>query len=170
MKQRILSTKDLFNHIQEILKCYECNKLVFDMDTPLHLNDEEKLLNFLIPFAQGEDSYILGILDDNEKYLYGIVIFDNIRTDGETTTAQVHIVADKIIWGKTVKDVYQEILDCGLIDNIYCEIPQIAVRAISMCKRLGFKKTGYIPKALPYTNAKGEKKLYDINIFVYERK
>ena len=170
MKQRILYDIDIHRFIDDIKRCYDCNRLIFDMDTPLHLDDEELLEAFLVPFTQSEDSYILGILDDNEKYLYGLVIFDNCRTDGSCTTAQVHIVTDKAVWGKTIASIYREILDNGLIDIMYCEIPQIAVNAIGMCRRLGFKKTGYIPKALPYLNSKGEKKLYDLNIFVYERK
>lgn len=169
MKQRILYDVDIARYIDDIQKCYQCNNLIFDTDTPLHIKTAKEIEEFLIPYTQADDSYILGVLDDYEKYLYGIIIFDNIRTDGTVSTAQVHIVTDKAVWGKTIKDVYQDVLDFGLIDNIYCEIPQIAVRAIGMCKRLGFKKTGYIPKALPYINSKGEKKLYDINIFVRER-
>lgn len=170
MKQKILQTNDIAKYAEDIKRCYDCNKLIFDCDNPLRLEDVVDLCNFVSPYIDSDDSYVIGIVDDNEKYLYGLVIFDNIRTDGTITTAQVHIVTDKIIWGKQIKDMYNEILAYGLIDNIYCEIPQIAVNAIGMCKRLGFKKTGYIPKALPYINSKGEKKLYDLNIFVRERK
>ena len=169
MKQKVLTRSDIVDYADDILRCYNCNRLIFDMDSPLSVNNNVEVCDFLIPYAEAEDSLVLGVVDDTDKYLYGLVIFDNIRTDGTVTTAQVHIVTDKAVFGKTIKMVYEDILNYGLIDIIYCEIPQIAVQAIGMCKRLGFKKTGYIPKALPYTNCSGEKKLYDLNIFVRER-
>lgn len=57
-----------------------------------------------------------------------------------------------------------------MFNVLYCEIPSIAVNAIRMAKAMGFKKTGYIPTALPYVNSKGEEKLYDIQILTMEKK
>ena len=111
---------------------------------------------------------MLGILDDKEEFLFGIVIFDNIRFANKSC-AQVHIVTDRAIWGRKIKDIYTEILKGSIFDTLYCEIPSIAVHPIAMCKRLGFKKTGYIPDALPYKNAQGEEKMYDLQIYTYRR-
>ena len=104
------------------------------------------------------------IFDDEEEFLYGLVIFDNIRMANKAS-AQVHIVNDKSIFGKKVRDIYKHIIETCGFDILYAEIPSIAVHAIGMCKRLGFKKTGYIPEALPYVNSKGIEQMYDIQIW-----
>ena len=38
-----------------------------------------------------------------------------------------------------------------------------------MAKRMGFRKTGHIPKALPYRNKNNELRLYDSQIFSMEK-
>ncbi|MCM1324135.1 MAG: GNAT family N-acetyltransferase [Acetobacter sp.] len=168
MKYRILTLEDCFNFMDDLLSCYECNSFVLDNQSPLHLDTAPQCRDFIAGYVQSSDSYVLGVFDNEEKFLYGIIIFDNIRMVGGDSIAQVHIVTDRKIWGKKILDTYNEVIEFSPIKTLYCEIPQIAVHAIGVCKRLGFKKTGYIPKALPYTNSRGEEKLYDINIFVKE--
>lgn len=167
MKYRLLTLSDTNAYANDAYQCYLDNRFVLDMQSPILLNSPQLVVEFVSGFIQAPDSYVLGIFDDNENYLFGLIIFDNIRISN-SSCAQVHIVTNKSIWGKTIKNIYEEVLRTLPIDILYCEIPQIAVNAIAMCKRLGFKKTGYIPKALPYVNSKGEEKMYDINIFVRE--
>lgn len=165
MRYRKLQLEDLFNYGKDILHCYECNHFVLDEQSFIVPD-----LDFIRGFLDAPDSMIIGLFDNNEKYLYGLIIFDNIRfgNKGESC-AEVHIINDKAIWGKKVRDLYTEVLNNSIFSTIYCMIPQIAVAPIALCKRLGFKKTGYIPKALPYTNSRGEENMYDINIMCWRK-
>ena len=168
MKYRPLKRDDIFEYSKDLLKCYNDNKLILDCQNPISITYERDVMEFLLPYVEGVDSYIVGIFDDYEKFLYGIIIYDNIRCV-DVMTAEIHIAIAKEIWGKIIKGLFDEMIKNCLPDILYCQIPQIAVRAISMVKRMGFKKTGYIPKALPYKNAEGVTKLYDLNIFVYQK-
>lgn len=168
MKHRILTEQDLKDYYFDILKCYNDNKLIFDDCVPNFI--KEDIVGFLGGFIDAEDSYVVGIFSDNDAYLLGIVIYDNNRCLGSDFSAQVHIAFSKAMWGRVSKDVCISLMQTGLPTMLYCEVPVIAVRVIGLLKALGFKKTGYIPKALPYTNSKGEKKMYDVNIFCWERK
>lgn len=168
MKYRILKVEDTAKYSKDLLDCYTTNHLVLDNQSPINLSTEELVKEFVDGFITANDSYVLGIYDDNEKYLYGIVIFDNIRI-GKKSCAQVHIVNSKDIFGLKVRNIYRDIIKGCPIDTLYVEIPTIAVHAISICKKLGFKKTGYIPNALPYTNSLGEEKMYDLQIYCLER-
>ena len=169
MKYRILTTGDAFSYRDDIFKCYESCKLIFDSQNILKPKCPEDAIDFLANFIVSKDSMVLGILDDSEEFLYGLVIFDNMRF-ADYNCAQCHIINDRAIWGKKIKGIYEKILNESIFDVIYCEIPSIAVHPIAMCKRLGFKKTGYIPKALPYKNTKEEEKMYDIQIYTFQRK
>lgn len=164
MKYRQMKEQDLFRFAQDIKSCYNSCHLVFDDQNPLKGLSTEGLLLFLKGYIEADDSSITAILDDDEKFLYGIIIFDNIRM-GIKNSAQVHIVNDRSIWGRRIKDIYKQVIHCSIFDILYAEIPAIAVGAIGMCRRLGFKKTGYIPSIAPYTNSKGEEKVYDMQIW-----
>lgn len=169
MKHRILQKSDVWNYGDDLLSMYQTNRLVIDSQSPLDLSNRDSVCEFIEPFVTSNDSMVVGIFDEQEKYLYGIVIFDNIRFDEVNSCAQIHIVNDKSIFGKKVRNIYGEIIESMPFTTLYCEIPSIAVHAIAVCKRAGFKKTGYIPLALPYKNIKGEEKLYDLQIFTYRR-
>lgn len=169
MKYRVLNIADCEYYKDDILSCYNDNKFIFDDQNCIELNNSDACGEFVAAYVQALDSYVLGVFDDLEEYLYGLIIFDNVRIVGGDSIAQVHIVTNRAIWGKRIKNIYEQVLEYGLVKTLYCEIPQIAVGAIAMCRRLGFRKTGYIPKALPYTNVNGERKMYDLNIFVWER-
>lgn len=168
MKHRLIEQKDLELYIDDIISCYKDNTMIFDLQCPYSMSTYQGVKTFLGSFIDSKDSIVLGIFDEREEYLYGVVIFDNIRM-AQTSTAEVHIATSKAIWGKMVLDIYKEILEYSLFSNLYCMIPQNCVLAIGMAKRMGFKKTGYIPKALPYKNRKGEVYLYDIQIFSMEK-
>ena len=141
-----------------------------DIDLVLILGDITDFgpLDFVETFINSSDAVIVGIFDSEEKYLYGLVIFDNIRFANKSS-AQVHIVNDKSIFGRKVRGLYEDILATCMFDTLYAEIPSMAVHAIALCKRLGFKKTGYIPDILPYVNCSGEEKMYDIQIWTWRR-
>lgn len=164
MKYRKINVEDLYKYGNDIIKCYESNNLVFDSQNPLTPSVE-----FLQGFVEAPDSIVVGILSDDDKFLYGLVIFDNIRFGIGGSCAEVHIVNDRAIWGHKIRDIYREMIDNCEFSVLYCQIPSIAVAALALCKRLGFKKTGYIPRALPYINNKGEERLYDIQIMSLER-
>lgn len=168
MKYRPIEQKDLELYIDDIISCYKDNPMIFDLQCPYSMSTYLGVKTFLGSFVDSRDSIVLGIFDEREEYLYGVVIFDNIRM-AQASTAEVHIATSKTIWGKIVLDIYKEILEYSLFSNLYCMIPQNCVLAIGMAKRMGFKKTGYIPKALPYKNRKGEVYLYDIQIFSMEK-
>lgn len=166
MKYRSLTDDDISKFGEDLKSCYDSNHLIFDNQCPIHLNTKESIQRYVLEYVLADDSCVLGIFDNEEKYLYGIVIFDNIRM-GNKCSAELHIVNDKSIFGKKLKGVYESILRDTIFNTLYAQIPSIAVHAIAMCKRLGFKKTGYIPSVLPYTNSEGEEKMYDVQIWTY---
>lgn len=165
MNYRKLTERDLLIYLSDINSCYDTNTLVFDSQNYLKNLDKEWFIN---TYLESPDSLIIGIFDDNEDYLYGLVILDNIRF-ADKSCAQVHIINDKSIFGHKVRDIYKDIIQSCGIDTLYAEIPAIAVHAIAMCKRLGFKKTGYIPQCLPYVNSKGVEQMYDVQIWSYTK-
>lgn len=170
MKYRLINAGDCYNYRNDILQAYQSCHLIFDSQNPYKPETAEECCDFVADYATSKDSIVYGVFDDLEEYLYGIVILDNMRGTKENTCAEVHIVNDKSVFGKKLRGVYEDlIIACG-IDNLYAQIPSIAVHSIALCRRLGFKKTGYIPKALPYKNSKGEEHMYDIQIFSYSRK
>ena len=164
MKYRQLTLDDCNKYSQDIIKCYEDCHLIFDSQNPIKTNISKPY--FVGGFVIADDSLVLGIFDDKEQFLYGVVIFDNIRFANKSC-AEVHIVTSKEIWGRKIRDIYTQILQGCIFDTLYCQVPSIAVNVIAICKRLGFKKTGYIPDALPYVNSKGEEKMYDLQIYSY---
>ena len=168
MHYRTLTRQDLYRYSEDVFKCYNDNRLILDSQNPLLIINSSDACNFVSGYIDGKDSLAVGIFDEAELFLYGIVIYDNMRSV-DKLVAEVHIAISKEIWGRKVKTLFNEMLETSLFDILYCTIPQMAVNAIGMVKRLGFKKTGYIPSALPYINSEGKEKLYDLNIFCYKR-
>lgn len=167
MKYRLLNSSDCEKYKNDILHCYQTNHLIFDSQNILKIDNPEVAKNFILKYIEAEDSCVQGILDDNEEYLYGLVIYDMIRCTDKYTSTQVHIVNDKAIFGKVIRKLYEEIIEVSPFTTIYAEIPSIAVHAIRLCKDMGFKKTGYVPNVIPYINSKGEEKMYDLIILSY---
>ena len=168
MKFRTLNHGDIYTYRNDIFKCYNDCKLILDSQSIININCPQDAEDFIHGFVEAKDSDVWGIFDDKEEFLYGLIIFDNIRFANKSC-AQVHIVNDRAIWGHKIRDIYKEIINSQIFDTLYCEIPSIAVNAIAMCRRMGFKKTGYIPDVLPYVNSKGEEKMYDIQIYSWRR-
>lgn len=170
MITRILKFEDIVKYSNDILMVYSDNRLIFDSQNIISLKTNNDVINFLANYSDADDSMILGILDEELDLLLGIIIFDKIRVCKDRTCAQVHIATSRLIWGKPIYKIYKSILENLMFNVLYCEIPSIAVNAIRMAKAMGFKKTGYIPTALPYVNSRGEEKLYDIQILTMEKK
>ena len=85
--------------------------------------------------------------------------------------AEVHVLTSKSIFGAVLRHSYERILDEMVpFAVLYCHIPRAAVFASKLVKDIGFKKTGYIPAALPYSNSKGEVKMSDLLIYVLDRR
>lgn len=163
MKYKVLSVEDLDKYGNDIYKSYQSNHLIFDSQNPCIDGSLGTCLGFLKGYIEGQDSMVFGIFNDTFEFLYGIIILDNIRTV-DVTVAEVHIATSREVWGKVLLEICREMIEYIPVDIFYCQIPSIANRALGLVKRLGFKKTGYIPKALPYKNIKGEEHLYDIQI------
>ena len=168
MKYRKLYDIDCEKYKEDIFSCYKTNHLIMDSQNIIHIDSSEIAKEFIEKFVTADDSCVIGIFDENEQYLYGMVILDNIRFANKSS-AQVHIVNDKSISGKKVRSLYKEMINGLYLDTIYAEIPSIAVHPIKICKDLGFKKTGYIPDVIPYINSKGEEKMYDMQILVWRK-
>ena len=166
MKFRKIDFEDVKRYQNDIEKIYKDCNLIFDSQNTIL--KRMPIWVYVANFAESEDSFVLGIFSDDEEFLYGLVIFDNIRMANKTC-AEVHIVTDRAIWGKRIRDIYSKILQGCIFDTLYCQVPSIAVHVIAICKRLGFKKTGYIPDALPYVNSQGQERMYDLQIFTYQR-
>lgn len=168
MKYRQFTQDDCVKYAEDLADCYKHNRFVLDSQSPLDLSIPFNASKFIASYVNGMDSVVLGLFDNRENFCYGVVIYDSIRF-ANRNSAQVHIVTDKIIWGKKCREIFNEIIDGSIFHVLYCEIPSIATHAIGLCKRLGFKKTGYIPNVIPYMNSKGEEKMYDYQIYVYEK-
>lgn len=175
---RVLTIDDIEIYIEDIQECYKDNHLVFDDQSPLKYipDSRQELYDFLSGFVSSPDSLIFGCFNATREYLYGIIILDNIRygkvgiDNEEMSCGEVHICLSRIIWGSTALAVCKYCLDLLPVKSVYCMIPTVAVGAISMCKKLGFKKTGYIPNALPYTSLRSKTtKLFDLQIYTYIR-
>lgn len=170
MIYRELTDIDIDLYRDDIYSCYNSNKFIFDSQNYLLKSSVEELADFLKGYVRAVDSIVVGLFDDNNTFLYGIVIFDSIRFGiNNLATAEVHIAVDRKAFGKLTLDLLKQLRDeCGFT-TLFCHIPDIANRAIGLCKRLGFKKTGYIPNCLPYVNLNREEKLHDVQIWVYNK-
>lgn len=169
MKYRLLDYTDCLRYRDDILHCYQTNHFIFDSQNILHIDTPELAQEFILKYIEADDSCVQGIFDDNEEYLYGLVIYDFIRCTDKHTSTQVHIINDKAIFGRVIRKLYKEIIECSPFTTIYAEIPSIAVHAIALAKHMGFKKTGYVPNVIPYVNSKGEEKMYDLIILSYTK-
>lgn len=165
MHYRSLSYKDLYIYKESLFTAFKDNCLILDEQNELHLDNSIELCKFLAKYIEAKDSLLIGLFDEGQNR--GYVILDNIRISEENSCAQVHLAVSKSLRGKKALQILKDIRDNSNLDMFYCEIPSIAIHAINICKKLGFKKTGYIPKNLPYTNALGQKKMYDTYIMVY---
>ena len=160
-----LDELDLDIYREDIFKCYQDNPLILDSQNILDLSTPDLLKDFLSKYIGNRDSFIFGIF--NNDNIVGIVIFDNIRMTEYSSSSEVHLALSRKLRGKKGFNILEQIRDNCNIDVIYCTIPEIAINAINMCKKLGFKKTGFIPSNMPYINAQHIEKMYDSFIMTY---
>lgn len=170
MQTRYLIGIDLIQYRSDILQCVKDNPQICDYESFLNINDDEAILSEISSYIQSYDSCIEGIFDDDYDFLYGFVIYDKIRLTDDGNSAEIHICSCKHIWGKDFYKIYKNILKYSMFDVLYANMPACCRGAITLCKKLGFKKTGYVPKTIPYTTTKGEVKMFDELIYTYVNK
>ena len=161
MKHRVLRQNDCAQYSDDLFQCFKDNPQILDEESIDYFESLEKSVNYVEDLIGSPDSMVVGIFDDDEEFLYGIVIFDQMRFSKDGNSAQLHIAISKDIWGKDFLDVYREMIHNSRFDVMYCMIPAKCRATIGFVKTLGFKKTGYIPKAIPYKDRNGKIKMYD---------
>lgn len=170
MKYRDLTKEDIKIYLNDIISCYNSNKFILDSQNSLDFLNPENLYEYILSFIESQESIVVGLFDDKFQFLYGIVIFDNIRFgQNGKAVAEIHIAVDRTAFGKVTLNLLQEMQKECLFTTLFCQIPDIANRAIRLAKVLGFKKTGYIPNCLPYKNLRGVEDLHDVQIWTYNR-
>lgn len=169
MKTRALTLSDLQIYANDIFTCYKDNPMILDAQSPYSLDTPLSVQEFLAGYIEVDDSMIKGIFDNKEEFLYGIVIFDNMRITPDASTCEIHIASSKSVWGRMLINIYRDMIRECLFNNLYCMIPENCVLAIRVARQVGFRKTGYIPKALPYKNRNNEIKMYDLHIYSLEK-
>lgn len=165
---KTLHIDDLKKYEEDIAICFADNLQITDSQCPLNLSNYDDRMDYLTGLINSPESMVISILDEENEYLYGLVIFDGIRVTNDGNAAQLHVAIGKELWGKPILHIFRDMLDNFVMFNtLYCMLPAYCRPVISLVKKLGFKKTGYIPKALPYINIKGEEKMYDELIYTY---
>lgn len=170
MLYRILKEEDTRNYLDDIVSCYNSNKFILDSQSPMDFSNKENIYDYIESYIEAPDAMVIGLFDDSEKYIYGVVILDSIRFgQGDKTVAEVHIAVDRSAFGKLTFRLLEQLREESGFTTLFCHIPDIANRAIGLVKRLGFRKTGYIPNCLPYKNLKGVEDLHDVQIWTYNK-
>lgn len=171
MKERILTIEDLDIYRNDIFEMFKDCSRVFDEQNFLKVVDKSFYIEYIERYVTGNDSQVIGIFDNTETFLYGLVILDSIRMLSlQESCAEVHVLTSKSIFGPVLRHSYEKILEGIPFVVLYCHIPRAAVFASKLVKDIGFKKTGYIPAALPYSNSRGEVKMSDLLIYVLDRR
>lgn len=165
MLTRNLTAYDMKRYEEDIAQCYLENLQIMDSQSMLDISNRDTLFDYLFGLLEDDESNIEGIFDDSEKFLYGLIIYDGIRVTNDGNAAQLHLAVCRELWGRRIREILKEALNNTFFDVLYCMIPAFCRPTIALVKTLGFKKTGYIPKALPYVNLKGEEKMYDEYVF-----
>ena len=60
---------------QDIFDCYKTNHLVLDSQNSWKMEDVEDAKNFLTGYTEAVDSCVIGVFDNQLRYLYGFIIF-----------------------------------------------------------------------------------------------
>ncbi len=169
MKTRYLTLNDLENFMDDIVKACRDNPQITDYQGYLKLDNEVEIIQACINYIEAKDSLVEGIFDNKEEYLFGFIVYDNIRLTDDGNSAELHLCTSKDIWGTDFITIYKGILSYTLFDVLYALVPAKCRTTIAFMKKLGFKKTGYIPKSIPYVTAKNEVKMFDQLIYVWEK-
>lgn len=170
MHTRFLTREDIRKYEDDLAMCYSDNLQIMDDECEVDFTNRDELLDYLFGLMDNNYSAIQGIFDDEEDFLFGVIIYDSIRLTDDGNSAQLHLATCKEMWGKDYLYIYQEELKKTFFDVLYCMVPAFCRPVIGLLKKLDFEKTGYVPKALPYTNSKGITKMHDELIYVYQRR
>ena len=165
MKHRVLRYNDCAQYCDDLFQCFKDNPQILDEESIDYFESLEKSVNYVSDLIDSPDSMVVGIFDDEEEFLYGIIIYDQMRFSLDGNSAQLHIATSKDIWGKDFLELYKDMIAITVFHVLYCMIPAKCRATIGFVKSLGFEKTGYIPKAIPYRNRDGTIKMYDELIY-----
>lgn len=169
MNVRALTLYDVQRFEDDIIQCYLDNLQIQDSQCPVNFTNRDEVIDYLFGYIEDSKSFVTGIFDKDEEYLFGLVIYDGVRMTDDGNSAELHLVTCKDMWGKDFLDVYKDMLSGTIFDTLYCLIPSYCRPVIGLIKKLGFKKTGYVPKVLPYKNLKGQEKMYDVLIYSWRK-
>ena len=99
MKYRQLKLEDIEKYKEDIYSCYMTNHLVLDSQNPLKEGmSVEHTKWFVETFINSPDAVIVGILEREKKYLYGLVIFDDITIFSKINSEKLRQYVEKIYW------------------------------------------------------------------------
>ena len=131
----------------DIIKIYNWMKNDKTLETVFYNVGKEKLTElFFVNFWKRRDLRMFVLFSENK--VGGMIWFDRIVD----STASIHINAFKWIWGSNsailFRNAFCQIFDRHNIDVMIGQIPEINKKAIKFAERVGFEKSGIIPKAL----------------------
>lgn len=165
----IVDLHELDTYGDDILECCRNNPQIFDYQHPINKNNPDEILDSIGWYIKDAHSMVHGIFSDDREFLFGFIIYENIKMTDDGNSAQLHLCSSKGIWGKDFLILYKSILRTSIFNSLYAIMPSCCRGAITLCKNLGFKKTGYIPKSTPYVNTKGKVKMFDQFIYSYTK-
>ena len=169
MKTRYLTLDDLENFREDIVEACKDNPQITDYQGFLDLNNDDDIINTCRLYITSKDSSVEGIFDNREDYLFGFIVYDNMRLTDDGNSAELHLCTSKDIWGTDFLAIYKGILKHVIFDVLSAIVPSRCRTTIAFMKKLGFNKTGYIPKSIPYVTSKGEVKMFDQLIYTWEK-
>ena len=91
MKHRVLRQNDCAQYSDDLFQCFKDNPQILDEESIDYFESLEKSVNYVEDLIGSPDSMVVGIFDDDEEFLYGIVIFDQMRFSKDGNSAQLHI-------------------------------------------------------------------------------
>ena len=131
----------------DIIQIYNWMKNDQTLETVFYNVSKEKLTDrFFLKFWKRNDLKMFVLLHENK--VGGMIWFDRIVD----STATIHINAFKWTWGNISVMLFRKAV-CRIfaeqnIDVMIGQIPEINKKAIKFSDRVGFDKSGIIPKAL----------------------
>lgn len=169
LKVKPLTIKDCIKYYDDMYECYSDNHLIFDCQNPVKITDPDVCYEFIKSYIGSEDATVVGITTEDELFLLGLVIFDGLRGYKDEWSSEVHIAVSRYLYGKENYWIYGEILKRSGLTTVYGLIPSYAIPVLSLCKKLDFKKTGYIPKSAPFKSKDKTIEMKDIYVMTWRR-
>lgn len=156
---------------EDVLSCYLSTDFTHDTQCTYKPKNTNDVLFLHRGHLNPEQHCLIGIFArdyNEEEHLCGLVIFNNIRAIKDRTVADLHMVSDRIIWGMPLFKILCKMMKETIFNQLNIIIPSCGGALIRLIKRLGFKKTGYIPECCTYRNIKGQEIFYDKYLYVLD--